>query len=249
MKFVLRLDGMLSVVMPAYNEEKLIYQSIMTTIQILSGFVERFEIIAVNDGSKDRTKQEIERAMKRDSRVRLVTSEKNRGKGNAILAGVSQADGAYIAFVDADLELNPAQLEGYLSEMLTKKLDVVIGCKFHKDSELHYPLKRKIMSMGYYLMLLILFHLNVKDTQTGLKVFRAEAIKPVAHLIRTQGFAYDIELLVAINRRGFKIGQMPVRVDYVRDEGTKRIRMKDVFQAFQDTWKIFGRVYFKKYYD
>lgn len=249
MKFVLKLDGMLSVVMPAYNEEKLIYQSIMTTIQILSGFVECFEIIAVNDGSKDRTKMEIERAMKRDSRVRLVTSEKNRGKGNAILAGVSQADGAYIAFVDADLELNPAQLEGYLTELLTKKLDVVIGCKFHKDSELHYPLKRKIMSMGYYVMLLLLFHLNVKDTQTGLKVFRAEAIKPVAHLIRTQGFAYDIELLVAINRRGFKIGQMPVRVDYVRETGTKRIGVKDMLQAFQDTWKIFGRVYFRHYYD
>lgn len=248
-EIVLKLDGMLSVVMPAYNEEKLIYQSIMTTIEILSGFVTRFEIIVVNDGSKDRTKQEIERAMKKDSRVHIVTSLKNRGKGNAILAGVSQADGAYIAFVDADLELNPSQLEGYLEEMLTKELDVVIGCKFHKDSELHYPLKRKIMSMGYYMMLLLLFHLNVKDTQTGLKVFRAEAIKPVAHLIRTQGFAYDIELLVAINRRGFKIGQMPVRVDYVREQGTKRIGMKDIQQAFKDTWKIFGRVYFRHYYD
>lgn len=246
---MLDLDGMLSVVMPAYNEEKLIYGSIIKTIDILSGFVRDFEIIVVNDGSKDNTKCEIERAMKVDGRVRMVSSDKNRGKGNAILAGTSQASGKYIAFVDADLELNPAQLEGYLKEMLVKKLDVVIGCKFHKDSRLNYPLKRKIISMGYYIMLLVLFHLNVKDTQTGLKVFRTEAIKPVAHLIRTQGFAYDIELLVAINRRGFKIGQMPVRVDYVRDVGTKRIGMKDIVQAFRDTWAIFGRVYFKHYYD
>ena len=246
---MLDLDGMLSVVMPAYNEEKLIYGSIIKTIDILSGFVRDFEIIVVNDGSKDNTKCEIERAMKADGRVRMVSSDKNRGKGNAILSGTSQADGEYIAFVDADLELNPAQLEGYLEEMLERKLDVVIGCKFHKDSKLNYPLKRKIISMGYYIMLLVLFHLNVKDTQTGLKVFRAEAVKPVAHLIRTQGFAYDIELLVAINRRGFKIGQMPVRVDYVRDVGTKRIGMKDIVQAFRDTWAIFGRVYFKHYYD
>ena len=70
-------------------------------------------------------------------------------------------------------------------------------------------------------MLFILFHLNVKDTQTGLKVFKMEALKPVAHLIRTSGFAYDIELLVAIHRRGFSIAQMPVNVVYVRDSNTK----------------------------
>lgn len=98
-------------------------------------------------------------------------------------------------------------------------------------------------------MLLVLFHLNVKDTQTGLKVFRVEAIKPVAHLIRTSGFAYDIELLVAIHRRGFSIAQMPVEVVYVRDSGVKRIGMKDIWQAFCDTWAIFVRVYFKHYYD
>lgn len=240
---------MLSVVMPAYNEEKLIYKSIMTTIEILSGFVRDFEIVAVNDGSKDKTKYEIERAIKKDKRIRMISSEKNRGKGNAIISGVSQAEGRYIAFVDADLELNPSQLEGYLQEMLDKKHDVVIGCKFHKDSKLNYPLKRKIISMGYYIMLLTLFHLNVKDTQTGLKVFKAEAVKPVAHLVRTQGFAYDIELLVAIHRRGFTIGQMPVQVDYVREVGTNRIGMKDIMRAFCDTWAIFGRVYFKHYYD
>lgn len=243
------LDGMLSIVMPAYNEEKLIYGSIKETLRIVEKFVPKLELIVVNDGSKDRTKEEIERAAREDSRVRLVSSEKNRGKGNAIISGVSQVEGKYVAFVDADLELNPSQLEGYLQKMLDDKKDVVIGCKFHKDSKLDYPFKRKVISMGYYIMLLVLFHLNVKDTQTGLKVFKTEAVKPVAHLIRTSGFAYDIELLVAVHRRGFSIAQMPVEVVYVREAGTKRIGMKDVFRAFIDTWAIFGRVYFKHYYD
>ena len=127
--------------------------------------------------------------------------------------------------------------------------DVVIGCKFHKDSELHYPFVRKVISLGYYMMLLVLFHLNVRDTQTGLKVFKAEAVKPVAHLVRTSGFAYDIELLVAVHRRGFKIEQMPVKVVYVRDKNTRRIGMSDIVKAFRDTWAIFYRVYFKHYYD
>jgi glycosyltransferase involved in cell wall biosynthesis len=223
---MVELDGMLSIVMPAYNEEKLIYQSIMKTLDIVSGFVREIELIAVNDGSKDNTKAEILRAVRKDKRVRLVTSDKNRGKGNAIISGVSQAEGKYIAFVDADLELNPAQLEGYLKKMLDDNADVVIGCKFHKGSKLKYPFKRKVISMCYYIMLIILFHLNVKDTQTGLKVFKAEAIKPVGHLIRTSGFAYDIELLVAVHRRGFKIAEMPVEVVFVRDKGVNRIGIK-----------------------
>ena len=61
--------------------------------------------------------------------------------------------------------------------MITDNVDVVIGCKFHKDSKLKYPFKRKVISMCYYIMLLVLFHLNVKDTQTGLKVFKAEGYK------------------------------------------------------------------------
>ena len=107
----------------------------------------------------------------------------------------------------------------------------------------------QLLILIYYIMLIILFHLNVKDTQTGLKVFRTEAIKPVAHLIRTSGFAYDIELLVAVHRRGYSIAQMPVEVVYVRDSNTKRIGMRDVINVFNDTIAIFYRVYFKHYYD
>ncbi len=105
------------------------------------------------------------------------------------------------------------------------------------------------MSIGYYLMLRILFHLNVKDTQTGIKLFKASVLKPVAHLIRTSGFAYDVELLVALNRRGCTIKQMPVHVVYVRKKDSKRIVFKDIIKAFKDTWLIFGRTYMKHYYD
>ena len=190
---MVELNGKLSIIMPAYNEEKLIYHSLISTLDIVGEFVSDFEIVAVNDGSRDNTLKEMKRAADTDSRIRIISSEKNRGKGNAIISGVSQAEGQYVAFVDADLELNPSQLEGYLEKMIAENKDVVIGCKFHKDSQLEYPFKRKIISAGYYIMLLVLFHLNVRDTQTGLKVFKMEALKPVAHLIRTSGFAYDIE--------------------------------------------------------
>ena len=135
-----QLRGKLSIVMPAYNEEALIYNSIMQTLSIVEQFAPDMEIIAVNDGSKDKTKQEIERAIRDDAkqphpvvpgmrvsgtRIKLVTSNKNRGKGNAIISGISQAEGDYIAFVDAELELNPAQLEDYLKKM-QKSINITI---------------------------------------------------------------------------------------------------------------------------
>ena len=240
------VKGMLSIIMPAYNEEKLIYNSIMTTLDVVQGFTEKLELIVVNDGSIDNTKNEILKAKKKDKRVKIVSSKKNHGKGRAIISGLTEALGE---FLDADLELFPDQLEGYLHVMKQKNYDVVIGCKFHKDSQLKYPFKRKVMSIGYYLMLRILFHLNVKDTQTGIKLFKASVLKPVAHLIRTSGFAYDVELLVALNRRGCTIKQMPVHVVYVRKKDSKRIVFKDIIKAFKDTWLIFGRTYMKHYYD
>lgn len=248
-KKVMKEDYKLSIVMPAYNEEALIYDSIIKTLEIVSAFVPQLEIVAVNDGSSDNTKEEIIRATKADSRVKLVSSEKNHGKGAAIISGVAMAEGDYIAFLDADLELPPGQLKDYIRCMEEKGADIVIGCKLHKDSNIDYPLKRRIMSMGYYIMLRVLFRLHVQDTQTGIKLFKREAIKSVAHLVRTSGFAYDIELLAALNRRGYRIEEMPVQLQYVREKNSKRIGIGDVLRVFRDTFAIFNRVYIKKYYD
>lgn len=245
----MEVNGRLSVVMPAYNEGGRIYENIFETIKIISEFAPDFEIIAVNDGSTDNTKSEIERASGRDERVRMVSSDTNHGKGSAILAGIAESAGEYIAFLDADLELNPSQLVRYFEKMQSSGCDVVIGSKLHKDSELQYPLKRKIMSIGYYMMLRVLFHLKLRDTQTGLKLFKSSALKPVAHLVRTSGFAYDIEMLVAVSRRGGRIEEVPVKVVYVRERKVRRIKFKDVWQAFKDTLAIFIRAHFKNYYD
>jgi glycosyltransferase involved in cell wall biosynthesis len=242
------LGGRLSIVIPAYNEGRVIYNNILKTIKIVSGFVEDFELVVVNDGSRDNTREQIEKASLRDGRVLMVTSEENHGKGSAILAGIAQCTGDYVAFLDADLELNPTQLEGFLARMVDTGCGAVIGSKLHRDSRIRYPFRRRVMSIGYYCMLRCLFHLRLMDTQTGLKVFRGEAIKPVVHLIRTSGFAYDIEILVAVSRRGYDIMEMPVQVVYSRERGSRRIRFKDVWQAFYDTLAIYGRMK-RHYYD
>lgn len=238
----------LSVVMPAYNEGEHIFENLKEVSSIISGFMDDYEIIAVNDGSVDNTRQEIKRYVKEDSHIRMVSYRKNRGKGNAIKIGVCRASGNYIAFLDSDLDLPPTQIERYMEPLLKGQADVVIGSKMHKDSELEYPKIRRMMSFGYYCMLRALFHLNVKDTQTGLKVFRADALKEIIPLIKTRGYAYDIEILAALNSRGYRIMELPVKLVFRRGNGMGRIRLGDIVKVFADTVAIFYRVRIQKFY-
>lgn len=236
--------GMLSIVMPAYREEACIYNNLLETCRCVSGFCSDFELIVVNDGSPDRTLEEAMRAKKKDSHIKLVTYQVNRGKGGAIKEGIAHAFGEYIAFLDADLDLSPMHLDSFLNALLDEDADIVIGSKLHKDSKLNYPLKRKIMSYGYYMMLHILFHLNLKDTQTGVKLFRASVIHPIAETLTTSGYAFDIEILVRANQMGCRILEMPVTLEYQRgmENGTARIRIRDIWSMFLDTLKIFWNI-------
>lgn len=239
----------LSVVMPAYNEGTKIYENLKRVSLVISDFVEDYEIIAVNDGSRDNTKDEVGRAAREDAHIRLVSYPQNGGKGKAIRKGVAAAKGYYIAFLDSDLDLPPEQLKDYLQVLINNEADVVIGSKMHKDSHIDYPFIRKIMSFGYYGLLRILFRFKIKDTQTGIKVFKADVIKPVIQLVKTKGFAYDIEILVAVNCRGYRIREMPVQLVFTRGNGMGRIHISDIMNMFTDTFKIFGRLVFKNYYN
>ena len=245
---MLNTEKKLSIVMPAYNEVENIYQNLQTVSLTISKFMRRYEIIAVNDGSQDDTKSEIIRCMKNDTHIHIVSYKKNRGKGNAIKCGVSKATGDFIAFLDSDLDIPPSQIEQYMIPLINDKADFVIGSKMHKESKLEYPLIRKIISYGYYCMLKVLFRLGVKDTQTGLKVFKADALKAIMPLIRTQGFAYDIEILVALNCRKYRIMEMPVKLVFRRGKGLGRIKLKDILKVFKDTWAIFYRANIRKSY-
>lgn len=238
----------LSVVMPAYNEGEHIYDNLKKVANVLSGLMTDYEILAVNDGSKDNTKKEIVRYAKENPCVHPVSYKTNRGKGNAIKCGVQKATGDYIAFLDADLDIPPEQLKQYMECLMSGDADVVIGSKMHKDSQIKYPFIRKCISVGYYCMLRLLFHLKVKDTQTGLKVFDAKALQKVIPLIKTKGYAYDIEILVALNCQGYAIKEMPVKLVFRRGNGMGRIGIKDIIKVFRDTWAIFYRANILKYY-
>lgn len=236
-----KINDMLSVVMPAYNEENCIYQNLLATCDCIAGFCSSYELIIVNDGSTDHTFDKAMQARTVNPHIKVVNYQVNRGKGGAIKEGIAHASGKYIGFLDADLDLSPEHLYTFLDALLDEDADIVIGSKLHKDSSLNYPFKRKIMSYGYYILLRILFHLELKDTQTGVKLYRADVIKPLARELKTSGYAFDIEILARANQIGCRIIEMPVQLDYKRDtsEGSPRIRIWDICSMFLDTLKIF----------
>lgn len=233
-------DITLSVVMPAYNEGGHIKNNLLKTSRSLSGFIKRYEIIAVNDGSTDETETEIFKASKNDNHIRCISYSKNGGKGHAIRTGIEEAVGRYIAFLDADLEIPPELLKDFMRRMKNSDADIVIGSKLHPESKLEYPLSRKIMSYGYYLILKAMFHMNLHDTQSGIKMFKKEVIKPIAKDLVTEGYAFDIEILAKATECGFKIVEAPIEVIFSREkeEDGRRIGFKDIFSVFGETLRV-----------
>ncbi len=230
----------LSVVMPAYNEGGHITENLIKTSEALSKFVKRYEIVAVNDGSSDNTEEGIIAAAEEDAHIKYISYMPNHGKGHAICEGVKEARGRYIAFLDSDLEMQPELLKDFLRRMKKYNADIVIGSKMHPETKIEYPLKRKIMSLGYYLILKLLFRLKLHDTQCGIKLFKSEVIKPIAEDLHTEGYAFDIEILAKASYKGYNIVEAPIVVVYSRntENDSRRIGLKDALKVFRETVKV-----------
>ena len=233
----------LTIVMPCYNEGERIYRNIIETLTQVEKFCDSFRLVVVNDGSSDESESEINRAIKQDKRVGLISYKPNKGKGYAVRRGMLAAKSDYVAFLDADLELPPHLLKDFLeaAEGKTDKkdYDIVIGSKMHPDSQVEYPALRKIMSTGYYWFLKILFGLKLKDTQTGIKLFRTEKIQPVLKLMRTGSFSFDIEMLAIATKMGLKVKEMPVVVNFSRNKDNKsKISFSSIYEMVRDSIRI-----------
>ena len=239
---------MLSIVVPAYNEGEHIYDNLMIIDKALKAFCSDYEIIAVNDGSKDNTGAEIRRASADNPNIKDFGYDVNRGKGGAVTYGAVNSHGDVVGFIDADLDLSPDLIKGYVEAYESQGADVVIGSKMHKESKLEYPAMRKVVSFGYFVMLKVLFGLKCHDTQTGLKLYKGSLIREIAPLRQIDGYAFDIELLALSASKNAKLIEMPVELNYSRNESFGRIKFRDVWKMFTDTWKIWWNLRVRKTY-
>jgi glycosyltransferase involved in cell wall biosynthesis len=205
-----------------------------------------YEVIVVDDGSKDGTYLEVERAVAQNPRIRLIRQE-NGGKGAALKNGVSQTSGRLVSFIDADLDLHPYQLHLYMQIMQKTGADIVIGSKRHPDSKVIYPWKRKVLSRCYQCLIGVLFNLNVRDTQVGLKLFKREPIVRIMPKVLVKKYAFDLEVLVNATHLGYRIAEAPIDLNFQRFES--RIQFRAIRDIFIDTMAVFYRLRVIKYYD
>ncbi|MGI8460345.1 MAG: glycosyltransferase [Solirubrobacterales bacterium] len=239
--------GLISVVIPAYNEEGQIEHCLHDTHETLSAMGARFEVIVVDDGSYDETLSLALLTAEKLGEVRIVTYPENLGKGFALIEGAKSARGDLVLFVDADLEVHPRQVAALYQALIRSEADVVIGSKLHADSTIDYPLKRRILSRGYYVLVRTLFRLPVHDTQTGLKLYRTEVLRRVAGRILVKRFAFDLEALVNADRLGYRIVEAPVVV--TRERPYPRVGAADALMVARDTLAIWYRANIRRWYD
>jgi glycosyltransferase involved in cell wall biosynthesis len=231
---------MLSVIIPAFNEGHHIYANLL---QVCETFKElEFEIIVVDDGSNDDTFEESQRAAAAGFPVRTVRHPVNKGKGAALFYGFQFAAGEYIAFLDADLEIHPQYVKKFLQRLQETDSDLVIGTKVPKLGQM--PFLRRIMSLVYREFVSLLFGLSLRETQTGIKLFRREVLEDCIPRLRVSRFAFDVELMVAAARFGYRIVEYPVEVGFSRKSSLQRIRPRQIAGQLWDTLLIYSMASF-----
>lgn len=204
----------LTIVLPAHREEATIEVCLQRLVALLDDKAILFEARVVVDGFGDKT-ADVVRAFP-DSRISVIELERNTGKGFAVRRGFEDCTTEFIGFIDADLDLHPEGLAIALDVLKSSNPEVcgAIGSKVHPESNVEYPLSRRLISAIYKQFVKIGFSLDLSDTQTGLKVFRTAAINSVLPELKCNGFEFDIELLCKLARKDFEFREIPVHLDY-----------------------------------
>lgn len=238
-----------SVIMPCLNEARTVEMSLVETSRVLGeAFGERFEVVAVDDGSTDGTWKVAENVASRIPQVRVVRLHNNGGKGHALRTTFEQSHGDIIGFLDGDFDIHPKQLQSLLRRLETEHADVVVGSKRHPDSRIDYPRQRRILSRGYEWLVRALFGLRIRDTQAGIKVFRREVLERVLPMGLVKRYAFDAELLILVHRLGYRIAEAPIELESWDRIGSN-INLREVVRMLKDTLGVFYRLYVTHYYD
>lgn len=244
--------SLISIIVPAFNQEGTIIRDLKRIKEVLDKLRYPTELICVVDGKVDDTLKRASKFAKKYHNAKAIGYDSNRGKGHAIRFGMAESRGDIIAFIDAGMDINPNGLSMLLEHFEWYDADIIVGSKRHSVSKVDYPWQRRILSMGYQLLVWSLFGLKVRDTQVGMKFFRREVLEKVLPRLLVKQFAFDVEMLAVANYLGFnRIFEAPIDVT-LRFGGTSTITnqrfLKIVLAMLKDTLAIFYRLKILNYY-
>ncbi len=202
----------LSIIIPAYNEEKRIRVSLSKIYDFLKTKEYDYEIIVVDDGSTDKTVIEAQQSrLFKEDKSGIIKNWINMGKGFSVKRGILASRGDYILFSDADSSTPITELDKLFSHM-NYAYDIVIGSRSVKDSDvrIHQPWHRERMGKTFNLFVKLLLMKDFNDTQCGFKLFKGNVARKIAPLLKIDGFSFDVEMLYLAKLKGYKIKEVGV---------------------------------------
>lgn len=214
----------LSIIIPAYNEEKRISKTLENIVKFAESFEEDIEVIVINDCSTDNTVSVIRQFGNKLEKLEVINSTKNAGKGQCIKIGMIKASGKYILFMDADNSAPIEEVNKLLQYLNNSDYDIAIGSRYVKGSVIttKQPLKRIILSRLGNIFIRTFLVPKIRDTQCGFKLFKKEAAKILFEKSIISGFAMDIEILFLSKKYGFKVKEAPINW---KDEPSSHLKL------------------------
>lgn len=228
----------LSVIVPAYNEEHRLLPTLERLHAYLSAQPLRYEILVVDDGSKDDTCGVVIRAMSSIPNLELVRQMPNKGKGAAVRRGMLHARGQIRVMCDADCSMPPEQLPRLLAPIIACKAEISIGSRYAEGAktDVKQPLYRVLWSRLCNKVIQRSLVPGVRDTQCGFKAFTAEAARDLFASATIDGWAFDLEILALARRRGFAIAEIGVEW---KDDNRSRVNpLKDMWKVIREAMTI-----------
>jgi len=202
----------LSIIIPAYNEEKRISKTLLDINKYLKTKNYDYEIIVVNDGSKDKTADAVRDLQEEVANLKLIDNKENHGKGFVVRQGILEAKGDYRLFTDADNSTTIDQVEKLLP-FFSQGYDIVIGSRDAKGAVLANPQPwyRRILGEVFNLFVQIIVGLwGIWDSQCGFKILTAKAGQDILPRCKIDRWAFDPEILIIAKKMGYKIKEAPV---------------------------------------
>jgi len=232
----------ISAFFPAYNEEKNIENTILRANKILEKMADKYEIIIVDDGSKDKTGEVVKSLASKNKRIKLVTHKKNIGYGGAVRSGFKNCKYEWMVFTDSDGQFDFSELPNFISTQRKTGADLVIG--YYRKRRV--PLIRKLNSTARQLLIRALLGLKVKDIDCGFKLIRKKAIDSMT-LTSERGAFISTEFLVKAKQKNFKIVEIPA-THYPREEGEATgADFKVIISSFKDLYQLMKKDLKKKF--
>jgi dolichyl-phosphate beta-glucosyltransferase len=235
----------LSIIIPAYNEAERIPKTLLSIDKYLSQAGFSYEIIVVNDGSKDRTAEVVNKMREMIKNLNLIDNSVNQGKGGVVAQGMLAAKGTIRLFTDADNSTPIDQIEKFFP-YFKEGYDVVIGSRATKDAEvaIKQPFYRQILGRLGNLVIRLLAVPNIKDTQCGFKAFTEEAAEKIFPQLTIKRWGFDIEVLVIARLLGYRIKEVGVR--WINDPHSK-VKASAFLEVLTEVVKIRLNIWRKKY--